>query len=105
MSDQIYFSEVPAEAGSSSIARVPEVASIAISQGSGRFARKMERRVEIAAIQERGKAQITSEMIRMTTAISALADHAVALVPSCEQPVRGIVNAYAQTSAAKLAGW
>ena len=86
-----------------SLIQVPTLQSLAVNQPENRYVRKLERRADMAASQERVKARLAGEIIVNTTALSAFADQAIASVPSCEQPVRGIVNAYAQSSALRLA--
>jgi hypothetical protein len=101
--DASYYSEGSAESGNTSLARIPEFAPIAVNNGGSRAIRKMERRVEMDAVQERCKARLTSEVIMNTTALSALGDQAVRAVPSAEKPVRHIVNVYAASSAQRIA--
>jgi len=98
-----YYSEAPADNCNTSLATIPEFAPIAINNSNNRFARKMERRVELDAMQEHCKARLTSEVIMTTTALSALGDQAVRMVPSSEKPVRHIINSYAASSMNRLA--
>ena len=98
-----YYSEVPAERGSNSLARVPEVGQISIGNVSNRVIQKMERTMGMAAAQERCKTQLMGEVIVNTTALSALGDQVSSVVPSAEKPVRHIINTYAASSAIRIA--
>ena len=86
-----------------SLIQMPTLTPVVVNHSNNRVARKIERRVELAATQERAKARLTQEVIVNTTALSAIADQAIAAVPSCEAPVRGIVSIYAQSSAMRIA--
>jgi hypothetical protein len=68
-----------------------------------RSQRQLAHRAELAATLERYKAQLTQEVIVNTTALSAIADQAINAVPSCEKPVRDVVNMYALTSGVRIA--
>ena len=98
-----YYSDVPAATGGNSLARIPEISAVAVSQSGNRAVRRMERRVEMEATQERCKVRLMGEVVVNTTALSALADQAVRVVPSAEKPVRHVVEKYAVSSAERIA--
>ncbi|MDR1704194.1 MAG: hypothetical protein LBS19_05870 [Clostridiales bacterium] len=107
MNDQEYY-DFPASydaAPGTSLASVPSLQPLAFASVSNRMVKKMEHRVETAALQERGKARITQEVITNTCALSAIADRAASAVPSCENDVRKVVSTYASSSAARIARW
>jgi hypothetical protein len=91
------------QTGSASLANIPTLAPVAINPANSRLVRKVEKRVETVAVQERAKARVTSEVILNTVALSGLVDQAAQIVPSAEAPCRHIVNTYAASSAQKIA--
>ena len=99
-----YYNETPSTGTSlASSTSGFSIEPIKINQFEGRSAKQMTHRAELAAVQENHKAQLTQQVIINTTALSGIADQAVAAVPSCERPVRNIVNVYALSSSAKIA--
>ncbi len=110
MDNQEYYDEggsySPEAYGSgTAVTNISSLQPVVFSQRSGRLQRREDRRVEKAAIQERGKARMAQEVIICTTALSSIADSAIRAVPSAEAPVRRIVNVYAESSAQRLARW
>jgi hypothetical protein len=81
------------------------IAPIAPNQINTREHRQLARRADLTATSDRYQAQLAHSAIVHSTALSALADQAVSAVPSCEQPVRGIVNVYARSAAERIARW
>ncbi len=98
----IYYSEVPTASDTTLLANIPQIPPIVIGGGGSRAAARIERRVTTEAAHEYGKARLTAEVIRNTTALSAMADAASAAVPSAEIPVRKIVYGYAECSSKRI---
>ena len=99
MNNPEYYPENPgalyAPQSGTALSAVPAPQPLAIAPPDSRFYRRMDRRTSVIATQEHFKARLAGEIIVNTTALSALGDQAISAVPSAEQPVRGIINAYA----------
>jgi len=76
---------------------------LSLSQPNTRAHRQLARRAEIDTTSEQYKARLMQGVIMNTTALSAIADQASAMVPSAEQPVREAVRIYARSSTERIA--
>ena len=91
----VYYDEAPADETSVVSSKPMTIEPITFSQSNNRVIRKMEKRVEVSAAQERCRARLAQEAIVNTTALCSIADAAVKAVPSAKEPIKTIVYGYA----------
>ncbi len=97
------FSDDEPATDTTSMMVIPTINAIAFGGGNNRAARRMEHRLENEAMSEHCKARLTAEVVRNTTALSALGDSCARAVPSAEKPIRSIIHMYAASSAKRIA--
>ena len=98
-----FFGGAPVETGNTSLISIPNIAPVAVNSANSRAIRKLDRAVEMDSYRESRKRDLMGEAIVNTAGLSELADRAVRIVPSCETPVRQIVNVFAASSAQYIA--
>ena len=101
----VYYDEAPADETSVVSSKPMTIEPITFSQSNNRVIRKIEKRVEVSAAQERCRARLAQEAIVNTTALCSIADAAVKAVPSAKEPIKTIVYGYATSAAERIARW
>jgi len=98
MNEQSYYENqggLYAQETGTSLANVQSMAPIAIGQSNNRAVRRIERRVEVAATEERAYARLSQEGIVNTGILVGTVEAIAAVIPSARTPCEHIANAYA----------